>query len=50
MRTVSDADKTVVLSVGTVKESGSPDELTRKGGIFASLAEPQTEGQTRAIA
>ena len=50
MRTVSDADKIVVLSDGTVKESGSPDELMRKGGIFASKAEPQTEGKNRTIA
>ena len=50
MRTVSGADKIVVLSEGRVKESGSPDELMRKGGIFASMVKSQTEGQNWAIA
>lgn len=50
MRTVSGADKIVVLSEGRVKESGSPDELMRKGGIFASMVKTQTEGQNWAIA
>ena len=50
MRTVSGADKIVVLSEGRGKESGSPDELMRKGGIFASMVKSQTEGQNWAIA
>ena len=33
MRTVSGADKTVVLSDGTVKESGNPGDLLKQGGI-----------------
>ena len=50
MRTVSGADKIVVLSDGTVKESGSPDELMHNGGIFASMVKAQSEGQSWAIA
>ena len=33
MRTVSGADKIVVLSDGTVKESGNPGDLLKQGGI-----------------
>jgi ATP-binding cassette subfamily B protein len=45
MRTVSGADKIVVLSGGTVKESGKPDELLKQDGIFARMVQAQTEGQ-----
>ncbi len=45
MRTVSGADKIVVLSDGTVKESGKPDELLKQDGIFARMVQAQTEGQ-----
>ena len=45
MRTVSGADKIVVLSDGVVKESGKPDELMRKNGIFAGMVRTQTEGR-----
>ncbi|MCR5478958.1 MAG: ABC transporter ATP-binding protein/permease [Ruminococcus sp.] len=46
MRTVSGADKIVVLSDGVVKESGTPDELSARGGIFAQMVKTQTEGQS----
>ena len=49
MRTVSGADKIVVLSDGVVKESGAPGELMRRGGIFASMVKSQTEGQSWAM-
>ena len=45
MRTVSGADKIVVLSDGTVKESGKPDDLLKQGGIFARMVQAQTEGE-----
>ena len=45
MRTVSGADKIVVLSDGTVKESGKPNELLKQDGIFARMVQAQTEGE-----
>lgn len=45
MRTVSGADKIVVLSDGVVKESGKPEELMQKNGIFAQMVRAQTEGR-----
>jgi len=45
MRTVSGADKIVVLSDGVVKESGKPTELMQKNGIFAKMVKTQTEDQ-----
>ena len=50
MRTVSGADKIVVLSDGVVKESGKPDELMRQNGIFAKMVKTQTEGQNWVMA
>lgn len=41
MRTVADADKIVVLKDATVFESGSPAELTKKGGIYADMVKMQ---------
>ena len=49
MRTVSGADKIVVLSDGVVKESGRPDELMKKNGIFAGMVKAQAEGQEWAL-
>ena len=49
MRTVSGADKIVVLADGVVKESGKPSELMQKGGVFASMVKSQTEGQNWAM-
>ena len=49
MRTVSGADKIVVLSDGTVKESGKPSELLKQNGIFAQMVRAQSEGQNWAM-
>lgn len=46
MRTVAGADKIVVLSDGKVAETGTPDELMKKDGIFAHMSKLQTQGQT----
>lgn len=46
MRTVDGADKIVVLSDGKVAETGTPDELMKKDGIFAHMSKLQTQGQT----
>jgi len=43
MRTVSGADKIVVLSDGVVKESGKPLELMKQNGIFTQMVKAQTE-------
>lgn len=45
MRTVSSADKIVVLKEGTVVEEGSPAELLHQGGLFAHMVQLQTESQ-----
>lgn len=45
MRTVSGADKIVVLSDGIVKESGKPGDLLKQGGIIARMVQAQTEGE-----
>ncbi|MBO5561008.1 MAG: ABC transporter ATP-binding protein [Firmicutes bacterium] len=44
MRTVSSADKIVVLADGVVAESGTPEELKQKAGIFADMLKLQTQG------
>ncbi len=49
MRTVSGADKIVVLADGVVKESGKPSELMQKGGIFANMVRTQNESQNWVI-
>ncbi len=41
MRTVSGADKIVVLKDGSVYEAGSPGELIEKDGLFASMLKAQ---------
>lgn len=41
MRTIANADKIVVLENGIVAETGSPEELKYKKGIFAKMAERQ---------
>ncbi len=50
MRTVAGADKIVVLSDGTVAESGAPEELLEADGIFAHMVKLQTEGQNWRLA
>ena len=41
MRSVADADKIVVLKDGVVAESGSPDALAKKNGIYANMVKTQ---------
>ena len=45
MRTVSSADKIVVLKDGTVAEQGAPAQLLLEGGIFAHMVQLQTVSQ-----
>lgn len=42
MRTVSGTDKIVVLKDGVVAESGRPEELINKNGIYARMTALQT--------
>lgn len=46
MRTVSGADKIVVLKDGLVSEEGSPEELYKKNGAFAHMLKLQTESES----
>ena len=46
MRTVSGADRIVVLSDGAVAEQGSPAELLQAGGIFAHMVRLQAESRS----
>lgn len=46
MRTVSGADKIVVLKDGLVSEQGSPEELYKKNGAFAHMLKLQTESES----
>ena len=41
MRTVANADKIVVLDDGKVSETGTPEELLQKGGLYAHLVSLQ---------
>ena len=41
MRTVANADKIVVLDDGKVSETGTPEELLQKGGLYARLVSLQ---------
>ena len=43
MRTVMNADRIVVLSEGAVKETGTPEELMEKNGMFARMVKLQSE-------
>ena len=49
MRTVTGADKIVVLSDGVVAEQGSPGELYQKNGIYTHMVQLQTESQNWAL-
>ena len=42
MRTISHADKIVVLKQGTVAEEGTADELRSRGGVFAGMLDAQS--------
>ena len=50
MRTVSGADKIVVLKDGAVAEQGSPAKLLKEGGVFAHMVQLQTESQSWTLA
>ena len=41
LSTVRQADRVLVISAGTIAESGTPDELLAAGGLFARLAARQ---------
>ncbi|MGD9160220.1 MAG: ABC transporter ATP-binding protein, partial [Desulfobacteraceae bacterium] len=43
MRTVANAHKIVVLEEGRVAETGSPEELKTKNGIFSKMIERQMQ-------
>ncbi len=45
MRTVSGADKVVVLADGVVKEQDSPDKLMKQNGIYKHMADLQIQSQ-----
>ena len=45
MRTVAGADRIVVLSGGTIAEQGTPEELTKRDGIYARMVKMQNESQ-----
>ena len=45
MRTVSGADKVVVLADGIAKEQGTPDELMKQNGIYKHMADLQMQSQ-----
>lgn len=49
MRTVSGADKVIVLSHGTVAEQGKPEKLLGENGIYAHMVKLQTESQDWSI-
>lgn len=46
MRTVSGADKIVVLKDGRVSEQGSPEDLYKQNGTFAHMVKLQTESES----
>lgn len=49
MRTIENADKIIVLANGTVAESGTPNELMNKNGLFRHMVELQTASQNWTI-
>ena len=50
MRTVSGADKIVVLKDGVVAEQGSPAQLLHAGGVFAHMVQLRTESRSWTLA
>ena len=49
MRTVTGADKIIVLSDGRVDEQGRPEELYGKNGLYTHMVKLQTESQSWAL-
>lgn len=49
MRTVSGADKIVVLKDGIVAEQGNPEQLIKKNGIYSHMVKLQTDSQNWTI-
>lgn len=49
MRTIENADKIIVLANGIVAESGTPNELMNKNGLFRHMVELQTASQNWTI-
>lgn len=49
MRTIENADKIIVLANGTVAESGTPNELMNKNGLFRHMVKLQTASQNWTI-
>lgn len=49
MRTIENADKIIVLANGTAAESGTPNELMNKNGLFRHMVELQTASQNWTI-
>lgn len=45
MRTVSGADKIIVLKDGKVAEEGKPDALLKADGLFSHMMKTQSESQ-----
>ena len=50
LRTVSGADKIIVLSGGRTAESGTPQELEARDGIFSRMARIQREAESWSLA
>lgn len=50
MRTVSSADKIIVLKDGKISETGTPEELMAKDGIFKHMVDLQTTSRNWTIA
>ncbi|MEA4957515.1 putative ABC transporter ATP-binding protein [bioreactor metagenome] len=43
MRTISNADKIIVLNEGKIVEEGSPEELTEKNGLYKKMLDIQSK-------
>jgi len=43
MRTVLGADKIIVLKDGQIVETGTPEELQKEQGLFATMLKKQKE-------
>ncbi len=49
MRTVTSADRIVVLDGGKAAEQGTPQELYEKGGVYTRMVKLQSESQNWAL-